>query len=147
MEIVLDGVKKGNCYSQGNVQEFPINNFQADNGTSQIVESTELGESLRELNRDDFDNNSRMSGIDMRANLNSMEIAPLWAIDVLVSLGMFPKSVSSITRLKKRLSVSIGALGRENIVRIVSGNREHIENTGNGGIMSKIGNMFSGGQK
>ena len=118
--------------------------FNTDNGIQDIKQPTELGESLRELNKDDIEDD-RASGIDLRANLHQMEVPFILGLDALVRLGVLPVDCLSFTRQKKRLSVSINALGRENIVNIVGGQRDHKENTANGGFFKNF--LGLGGEK
>lgn len=100
--------------------------FKSDfSGTKNIIESTELGESLKELNLDDRDPIHKMSGIDMRTRLHPIEIAGLLAIDTLVTFKFIPDRCLQFTRQKKRLAVSIHGKGRSEIVDIVAGKREH----------------------
>jgi len=100
-----------------------------DPGISNVTESTELGEALKELNLDVVENN-RMSGIDMRARLHYMEISNILALDTLVAFKLLPIDVLSFTRQKKRLSVSIKGEGRKEIVQIVGGKQDREQNSG-----------------
>lgn len=120
---------------------------QSNDGTQNIVEKSELGEALEHLNDDTIDlNDSRMSGIDMRARLHHTEIASVLALDSLVSLGVCPTIAIAFTRQKKRLSVSIEGAGRKDIVDIVAGKQER-ENVGKG-FGEKMKGLFGiGGQK
>jgi hypothetical protein len=47
----------------------------------------------------------------------------------LVALGFLQTKCLAFTRQKKRLAVSLNARGREDIVRIVQGKREHDKQT------------------
>lgn len=97
-----------------------------------LQEKSDLGEALKQLNDDTLDTNTHMSGIDMRARLEDIEISNILAIDALVAFRFLPISVLSFTRSKKRLSVSKGGKGREEIVNIVRGDREHAEEKAGG---------------
>lgn len=116
-KITIDGiplqVKDPEQTLQGNIPSV-----------SNITSPTELGESLKELNKDSIETNTRMSGIDMRARLHPFEISYVLALDSLVALGVLPTSCLAFTRQKKRLSVSLLGKGREEIVNIVAGKRE-----------------------
>lgn len=116
-----------------------------DTGIQSISQPTELGESLRELNKDDLDLNSRMSDIDMRARLYPIEISSILAMDSLVSLGICPSKALSFTRQKKRLSVSLFGSGRKEIVSVVAGKRE-LEEKGASSLWDKFKGGFSSGQ-
>lgn len=90
-----------------------------------ITQPTELGETLTELNKDMIEPNTRMTGIDLRANLHPIEVAGMTVLDSLVGLRFLPASVLPFTRQKKRLSVSIKGRGRKDIVEIAVGKRDH----------------------
>jgi len=123
-------------------QEF----LDTDEGSHIIRDSTELGDSLKELNNDDIEAGTRMSGIDMRSRLHYMEISSILAVDSLVSFKFLPVSCLAFTRQKKRLSVSLNAEGRNDIVKVVSGKRELDTKVGGGGFIEKARSWFSSPQ-
>ncbi len=98
-----------------------------DAGVSHVVNTSELGDTLKELNSDEMDAQGRVSGIDLRSNLHPFEVNSVLALDTLVALGFLQTKCLAFTRQKKRLAVSLNARGREDIVRIVQGKREHDE--------------------
>ena len=114
---------------------------------TRIVEPTELGEALKNLNQDVIETHTGMSSIDTKARLHPIECASVLALDALVQLRVCPTSCLGFTRQKKRLSVSVNGEGRKEIVQIVAGKRDLEERTG---IMGRIGNgiknVFSGGK-
>lgn len=118
-------------------------------GVTPIIQPTELGDTLKELNQDTLEPNTRMSGIDLRTRLHYAEIGSVLALDALVSLGILPTKCLAFTRQKKRLAVSIDGKGREDIVNIVAGKREQDARTGfMGGMGDKFKNFMGvGGQK
>ncbi len=117
-----------------------------DSGIQAITQSTELGDTLKELNKDTIEENTRMSGIDLRARLHPFEISSVLALDALVSLGILPGKCLSFTRQKKRLSVSLDGKGREDIVNIVAGKREQDAKSGMfGGMGDKLKSFMGGG--
>ena len=119
---------------------------KTDTGIQPVAQSTELGESLKELNLDALDANIRMSGIDLRARLFGIEISSILALDALVSFGILPTKCLAFTRQKKRLSVSLDGKGREEIVSLVAGKKEMEAKAGMGGFGDRIKN-FMGIQK
>lgn len=141
--ISLDGIKiklevpdldgDGTTGGLERVNKYPNLNQQ------EIIQPTEMGETLKELNEDIIDEDSRMSSIDMKSRLHYIEVSPLLAIDTLVSLRFLPISVLNFTRQKKRLSVSQGGLGRKEMVEIVAGKREADEKKQ--GFMGKMFGM------
>jgi len=112
-----------------------------DNGITDIIQLTELGESLKELNQDVIEQKSRMSSIDMRAILHPFQVHPIAAFDTLASFGMITKRSLSLSRKIMRLSVSQQGKGREQIVDTVVGKRDNDIKKSGGGI---FGGMFSG---
>lgn len=113
-----------------------------DTGIQPVMQPTELGETLKELNLDTLDTNIRMSGIDMRARLHHSEVTSILALDALVSLGVLPTKCLVFTRQKKRLSVSLEGKGREEIVNIVAGKRELEAKSGISGVGDRVKNFF-----
>jgi len=114
-------------------------------GISDIVQPTELGEAMKDMNNDEIEPGTRMSKIDMRTRLHVMEINSLWAVDSLVALKFLPTSCLPITRQRKRLLVSLGGEGRREAVRVIAGERE--KQAGQGffsGMKDKVQAMIPG---
>ena len=84
-------------------------------------EQTEIGEVFKNMD-DDSENAKGMSNIDFNARLTDTETSACVIIDELKTIGILPSTVT-ITRLKKRLSVSLGGLGRTEKVTIASAQR------------------------
>jgi len=146
MKIKLDGERiiSKSDNSAKVVKADILNSDIFDNQIIPINQPTELGESLKHLNDDSVEQDTRMSGIDMRANIHPVEKSPLLAIDIAVALGVLPKKCLMLSRQSKRLSVSVNAMGRNNIVDVVSGKQEQdARKMGGGSILSKIGGIFS----
>ena len=116
-------------------------NFNGENITP-IHQPTELGESLKHLNDDSIEPETRMSGIDLRSNIHLSERSPLLAIDTCVALGVLPKNCLMFTRQFKRIAVSVNALGRTNIVDVVSGKQEQDAKKNGGSLIDRIGSVF-----
>jgi len=128
-KIVIDGIPvkvvRPDLDGDGSIDsEAEILTQSYDRGVTSINQATELGESLKELNQDEIQVDTRMSGIDLRARLHPIEIASVLALDSLVGLGVVHSKCLSFTRQKKRLSVSLDGKGREEIVDIVGRKRE-----------------------
>lgn len=118
-----------------------------NNDIQPINQPTELGETLRDFNRDDIEPTTRMTSIDLRTRIgNIYERNALMAIDALVALKFLPSDCLSITRQTKRLNVSMKGEGRKEVVDIVAGKREHDKQMGNGGIVNGIKSFFGGSQ-
>lgn len=115
---------------------------KGDSGMTTVQEETELGQSLKELNLDQLEQSTGMSGIDMRARLHPIESAAVLALDALVGMQVLPTSCLTFTRQKKRLSVSNQGKGREEIVDVVTGKREHDKNKQSGGMAEWAGKMM-----
>ncbi len=80
---------------------------QANNGIINSQEISELQGSLQELNNDTVNQNTRMSGIDLRTRLHNTEIASITVLDTLVAFNFLPMSIVPFTLQKKRLAVSL----------------------------------------
>ena len=115
-------------------------------GIINVNESSDLAESLRELNNDNINDKTKMSGIDLRSRLHPIELSSILVIDTLVGMNVFPNTALILTTQKKRLSVSLGGMGRKEIVNIVVGNREQ-EMIKKQGLGARIANVFTGGKK
>ena len=114
-------------------------------GIINVNESSDLAESLRELNNDNINDKTKMSGIDLRSRLHPIELSSILVIDTLVGMNVFPNTALILTTQKKRLSVSLGGMGRKEIVNIVVGNREQ-EMIKKQGLGARIANVFTGGK-
>ena len=141
--ITCDGVKFVPRRS-GQLESQRGDTFRSSSqGTTPIIQSTELGESLKYLNDDSLEQETRMSGIDMRARLHYLEVQNVLALDTIVSLRILPTKCLAFTRQKKRLSVSVGGQGRKEMVEIVSGKKERDKEMSGGGffdgVKSKLG--------
>jgi|TARA_Y100000034_G_C6904939_1_gene419615 hypothetical protein len=89
-----------------------------------VIQPTELEGSLKELNADIINPDTRMSAIDMRTRLHPIEISAVLAIDSLVALGVLPQKCLPLSTQKKRLNVSELGKGRQEMVELVAGKRE-----------------------
>ena len=146
-KLVLDGVKveliQPDLDGDGVVGGTEKIQFRRDTGKTDIIQPTELGETLGQLNKDTLEEN-RMSGIDMRSRLHYIEISYVLALDALVGMGVIPTRCLALARQKKRLSVSLNGRGREEIVRLVVGKREQ-DVQRMGGFGDRVKNFFGGG--
>ena len=111
-----------------------------------ITQGTELEGSLKELNADSINPETRMSQIDMRTRLASFEISAVLAVDSLVAFGVLPQKCLPLSTQKKRLNVSEGGKGREEMVQLVAGKREQDAKVGAmGGFASGVKSFFGMG--
>lgn len=117
-------------------------------GVTNITQSTELEGSLKELNSDDINPETRMSQIDMRTRLHPIEISSVLAIDTLVAFGVLPQRCLPLSTQKKRLNVSQDGKGRIEMVELVAGKRDLDVKAG---TLSKMGegikSFFGMGQR
>jgi hypothetical protein len=149
--IVIDGIKtelqSADLDGDGVTGEVETVVQKTAEDIQPIFQPTETGESIKELFRSDIDPYTRFSDTDQRANLHEMEIPSVLAMDALASLKCLPIRVQAVTMLKKRLSISKNARGRDDIVNIMSGQREH-EEAKSGSFGSKVKSFFGmGGNK
>lgn len=139
--VILDGVKidvtPADLDGDGVVGGVEKVAQAYDGGIQPVIQPTELGETLQQLNLDELDDN-RMSGIDMRARLHPATLPFYGALDSLVGFRIAPQQCLVFTRQMKRLSVSIKGLGRKEIVDLVSGKKE---------MDAKMGGMGGFGDK
>lgn len=119
--------------------EIISENHHHHNDMTNIIQPTELGESLKELNKDDIESGHKMSTIDLRANLHPTEVVFILQHDALVHLHVIPPECLGFTRQKKRLSVSQDGLGRKQVVETVVGKRDQEQ-----GVLRKIGATLMG---
>jgi len=129
--------KKSQIVVQGIDQDINFSNNN-DDDVQPITEKSDIAEALQSLMEDKMDASSRMSGIDMRSILHDNEISGILAIDTLVSFGFLPIECSKFTRIKKRLNVSKKGTGREQIVKMISGEREQQRESGLKGLMNRF---------
>ena len=115
-------------------------------GVTNITQSTELEGSLKELNADAVNPETRMSAIDMRSRLHNIEISAVLAVDTLVAFGVLPQKCLSLSTQKKRLNVSELGQGRKEMVELVAGKTERDMKMGTMGKMKEgLASMFGMG--
>lgn len=128
------------------MQETSGQSGPGNNGEIDVVQTTELGDSLKELNQDQIQKGTRMSGIDMRANLHYAEIASILGVDTLVAFKFLPINALQFTRQKKRLSASLAGRGRQQIVEIVGGKQAQ-DAAKSGGLFDKMRGLVGGNEQ
>lgn len=140
--ITLDGVKtrlqSGDLNRDGISGGVEVIQQTFDQGIQPVIQPTELGDTLKELNRDELEPGTRMTEMDMKARLHSTEIMFINMFDSLVMLGVLPTQCLAVTRQKKRLSVSVNGLGRREFVEVVAGKKDQDAKLSGGGIGSSI---------
>jgi hypothetical protein len=104
--------------------------------TTNITESSELGDVMKFMNEDLVEADKSMSTIDVKTRLGFLEISSILAVDTLVSLNFLPIQLINFTRMKKRLNISFLGRGREESVQIVVGKRE--QDLKKGGMMGMM---------
>ncbi len=118
-----------------------------DEGVTNITQNSELEGSLKELNADAIDVNTRMSQIDMRSRLHPLEISSVLAVDALVAFGVLPQKCLTLSTQKKRLNVSEDGKGRREMVELVAGKTDRDVKMGSMGRMGEgIKNFFGMGK-
>lgn len=147
--IRLDGIRlkvndQIDMNNDGSADDVEILQNPMGAGQTEIVQSSELGDIMKELNTDFIDKHTRMSGIDLKARLHHAEISSVLALDALVALGVCPTSCLAFTRQKKRLSVSLQGQGRKEMVDITVGKREQDARAGMGGFGDSMKSFFGG---
>ena len=125
---------------RGDIEVLERQGFR-DMGQTEILQNSDTKESMKELNEDVIDKDTNLSSIDMKSRLNIFDLSSIVAIDSLVALKVYPSNVLMITRSRKRNSVSINGLGRQEQVQIATGIREHNEMVGSS-MWDKIKNSI-----
>lgn len=93
-----------------------------------LTETTELGQVMGNLDNDVIDEGTRLSSIDFNTRLTGDQIKHIMVIDELIRKGLYPDM--GLTRMIKRLNVSLQGKGREEKVTIVAGERTQRSGTG-----------------
>lgn len=148
MKVYFDGVEKQlvDVKTERDGQDFSSQSFAMNSmgkGIVPIITPTEMGEVIEKLNRDELDAVTGMSSIDMNSRLHPVSIAGNVILDNCVAFRLLPRMCLSITRQTKRLSVSEHGKGRGEVVSVANG----LTQQKTGGVMSKIGSLFGGGDK
>ena len=115
-----------------------------DEGIQNITQNSELEGSLKELNADAINPETRMSQIDMRSRLHPIEISSVLAVDALVGFGVLPQKCLILSTQKKRLNVSEEGLGRKEMVELVAGKTDRDIKMGTVGRMQEGFKNFFG---
>ena len=119
----------------------------SDDSVTNIQQNSELEGSLKELNADAINPDTRMSQIDMRSRLHSIEISAVLAVDTLVAFGVLPQKCLTLSTQKKRLNVSEEGKGRTEMVELVAGKTDRDVKMGSMGRMGEgIKNFFGMGK-
>lgn len=127
----------------GGIETIPQ---RIDSGVTSIIQETDLSGSLKELNKDTDEVNSRQSAIDLRTRLYSFfQINAISAYEYLVEVGMIPKECICLTKQIKRNLVSHKGEGRKEMVNLVAGKREM--DSKNMGFMDKMKQGMFGQQQ
>jgi len=151
--IILDGIQcqltnpdiDGDGNNRG-IENIKIHSHLESNSVAHITQPSEIGEALEKLDEDTIDPETKMSKIDLNANLNVIEKNSYGVLDFLVSISFLPENVLFLPRQFKRLSVSVGGVGRQQKVNMVTGQREHERGIG-GSLMDKAKGLFGMGDK
>ena len=120
----------------------------SDDGVISVNQNSELEGSLKELNADSINPDTRMSQIDMRSRLHAIEISSVLAVDVLVGFSVLPQKCLILSTQKKRLNVSEQGQGRKEMVELVAGKTDRDIKMGSMGRMGEgIKNFLGMGGK
>lgn len=127
MSVCIDGVRMRiiphDADGDGVRGEVEDIHSHGDKGIVQLKDMSELGEVLEHQVKDVV-NEERLSSVDFISNLNSMQVAPICAVEFIASSGVISGKSRGITRIIKRNVISIDAMGRKQNVEIAIGKRE-----------------------
>ena len=104
-------------------EEAALNSISELFKANPIQQQNDLTGVLTNLNEDKLESDG-LSSIDTKTRLHPFELQNVIVHDALIGLGCLPQRCSITTRLKKRLAVSLLGKGRDEVVRIVQGERE-----------------------
>lgn len=107
-----------------------------------VNQESDIAAVIKNLNEDIIETHSKLPSIDMKTRLHPMELTSIVVHDTIVALNCLPEECLVTTRVKKRLAVSLNGQGREEIVKIVQGEREHDKEKA-GGFLGSVKNMFT----
>ena len=144
--VILDGIKTqikpadlDGDGKTGGIESLDHPAIQSS--VSHLQQKSELAESLDRLDSDEVDSKTQMTGIDFNANLNQIEKNGYGVLDFLVSTHWLTTEAQFLTRRFKRLSVSVGGLGRSQKVAMVTEERERQRGLG-GSLIDKVKGFF-----
>lgn len=103
-----------------------------------VTQESDLSGVMKTLNEDVIEKGTGFSSIDTKTRLTFDDVRNITVHDTIIALQCLPTSCLATTRVKKRLAVSIKGLGREEMVRLVQGQREHMEGQSSGGFFNKL---------
>jgi hypothetical protein len=150
MTIVLDGhmieIVPSDLDGDGVVGGIERIQQSREQGVQNVVQPTELGDTLKELNKDNITMEAGMTDIDFRADIHPFEMASVNAFDMLIAINVLGQKLLPVPRKAKRNSVSKNGRGRDDIVNIVAGKREHERDVG-GGFANKFKGFMGMGEQ
>lgn len=95
-----------------------------DRGLIPVTTPTETGEVIKESFKDDLDPDTGLSSIDSRSNIGEAQAGAIAAWNFLCRDGTMSREDMFLTRSYLRTAVSVNARGRDDIVKVASGQRE-----------------------
>jgi len=105
-----------------------------------ITQDSDLTGVIKILNEDRMETDDKLPSIDLKTRLHPLELSSIVIHDTIIALDCLPKNCLITTRTKKRLAVSLLGKGREEVVKIVQGERESKTAEGFG---AKLKNLFT----
>ena len=118
------------------------NEFAQDFSSSQIVQTSEMGDLMTAIYPNEDNKNIKMLG-----NVSPYEEVGVLGISALAEMGIMPKRCQIVAMEKLRLSVSRNGRGRDDAVNI---NRSRLDNDGmvqRKSIADSVAGLFGGGKK
>jgi hypothetical protein len=108
-------------------------------GISHTIKKGDIEASLHELNKDEVDGTTKMTTLDMRTRLHTIQIQGMAKWDSVIAFAFLPVRALFVTRTMKRLMVSLEGKGREEMVNIT---RQNIEQGQGMGLWDRMKNVF-----
>jgi len=105
-----------------------------------LTQESDMKAVMKELNEDKIEDTTNLPSIDMKTRLHPLEVTSMVIHDTVIALNCLPIECGKTTRVKKRLQVSLMGKGRDEVVRIVQGEREK---QAGGGMLDGLRNWIT----
>jgi hypothetical protein len=104
-----------------------------------IMQPTETGEVIKEAFKDEIEDSTGLSSIELKSNIHDIQSAAISTWNYLSRNGVIGHKAMFLTRTLLRTRVSVAARGREDVVRIAQGQAEKQKNKLSDGTKAFMG--------
>jgi len=127
----------------GGVETITRGGMEGD--VTYMQQPTEVGDAMKSLDSDIVDPSTKHSSIDQNTVFSNIEKMSHLVVDSLVTHSFLPLHNRDMSRLSKRLSVSVNGIGRRQKVEVATGIMN--KNKENGSLIDKAKQFFGGDKK